>query len=60
MHVCVSPCVGEGMLGHHVLGENKGSEELTLENWNWRTEADSQFSGLSKRRGENPALGSVG
>lgn len=32
VHVCVSPCVGEGMLGPHVLGENKGSEELTLEN----------------------------
>ena len=33
VRVCVSPCVGEGMLGHHVLGGNKGSERLTLENW---------------------------
>lgn len=36
--MCVYLHVGEGMLGHHVLGGNKGSEGLT----HWKTRAEGQ------------------
>ena len=36
--MCVYLHVGEGMLGHHVLGGNKGSEGLTR----WKTRAEGQ------------------
>lgn len=61
--VCACVCIscGEGMLGHHVLGGNKGSEGLT--HWKTRAEGQRQIPNLKvacpSDEEENPALGSV-